>query len=304
MTNVSTILKLLRTLALCSILCNCISPCLSANLFYWTPDFDINSVLAPLAVIVLLTGIEIIKSVTLCAVCGKSLLGQFLANGWGVPLCQRHQQLEPCFSCHQPICMKLTGGGVRYKDGRWICNICRKTAIYDQERAQRLFDDVRKIMVDYGIHIDHSQKIPLRLAGLDEIDRLAGRTPEIEAGITLTVISRFGKTEASRYIKEVVILYGLPKEHMMAIMAHEFGHVWCFLHGFPDLPKRTREGLCELFAYLCLAKRHTADAKFNMKMIAQNHNPEYGDGFRDALKAMSNSSLEQLLERVRTTKAF
>jgi hypothetical protein len=200
--------------------------------------------------------------------------------------------------------MKVTGGGVKYKDGRWICNICRKTAVYDQKHAQRLFDDMRKIMEEYGIHIDQSQKIPLRLAGLDEIDRLSGCTPEIETGATLTVVSRYRKQEIGRFIKEVVILYGLPKEQMISIMAHEYGHVWCFLHGFPDLAKRTNEGLAQLFAYLCLKKRHTADARFHMQMIAKDANPNYGGGFRDAREAMSNGSLVELLERVRKTKAF
>lgn len=241
-----------------------------------------------------------------CAVCGEPMHGTFLVGSWGESFCKSHQsELKPCFSCNRLICQKLTGGGVEYQDGRQICNTCRETAIDDQNRAQQLFDEVRNIMmVSFGIHIDHPEQIPLHLAGLDEIDRLAGGTPAIEAGITLTVVTTCGNEEVSRIVKEVVILYGLPKDHTMSIMAHEFGHVWCFLQGFPDLEKKTKEGLCQLFAYLCLTKRDTAAAKFRMKEIAENLDPVYGDGFREAYQAMSDGSLAQLLERVRSRRAL
>jgi len=157
-------------------------------------------------------------------------------------------------------------------------------------------------MLEHEIRLEALDEIPLRLAGLDDLDQLAGGgTPAIEAGMTLTLVTTSGDREISRVVKEVVILYGLPREHTVSIVAHEFGHVWCFLHCFPELSKKTKEGLCQLFAYICLSQRDSAEARYHMKTIADNLDPEYGQGFREAKQALSSATLTSLLERVRQT---
>jgi hypothetical protein len=237
---------------------------------------------------------------TRCCICNKAMDGEYLTNFWNDSFCKRHkQELDECFGCNRLICASLTGGGVQYQDGRKICNICRKTAIDEVLEAKELFVEVRRVIARHGVTLDNNADVPLRLGSLDEIDKLAGGTPATEAGITLTQVTTLGGSETGRTIKEVVILYGLPRENAMQVIAHEFGHVWCFYNRMPELVLETSEGLCELFAYLCLSESRTPESRYYMRVISENEDAVYGNGFRRAREALGSKTLAQLLEQVR-----
>jgi hypothetical protein len=54
----------------------------------------------------------------------------------------------------------------------------------------------------------------------------------------------------------VLVLYGLPRDLVSSILAHEAMHVWLKLNqGFPfRMEPRLEEGLCQVVAYLYLQK--------------------------------------------------
>lgn len=239
---------------------------------------------------------------TKCGVCQKPLIGEFLTDYWQNKFCKNHvDELPRCFSCSRLISKSITGGGVEYKDGRKICHICRKTSIDDLSSAQSLFAQVRQVLAKLGLSVDASVNLPLRLANLDEIDRLAGGTPQTEAGISLLETQSVNGQEKARNVKEVVILHGLPREHTAAIMAHEFGHVWCFLNRMPNMPLNVQEGICELFAFGYLSEIDTPESEFHRNGIARNEDPVYGGGFRQVNDARGGRSIVAILDDLKET---
>lgn len=233
-----------------------------------------------------------------CSVCREPIKKEYFTDAWQNQFCARHKdELSPCFSCSRLICDNLTGGGVQYEDGRKICNLCRKTAVDELDQAAPLFAEMRRALAAMGANTDGD--FPLRLADLDEIDRLAGGTPQIEAGITLMEVITSDGRETARHVQEVLILRGLPRAHSVVVMAHEFGHVWCFLNRVPDMPLMLQEGLCELFAYLLLSQTDSPEYRYHMQNIAENTDPVYGAGFRKMRENLGNKKLSALLDDLR-----
>lgn len=234
-----------------------------------------------------------------CDICHEPIRGEYFTDSWENAFCDRHgKEFEQCFTCRRLICQSLTSGGVVYRDGRKACNICRKTAIDNLETAMPLFAQVRRVLAKQGLSVDESIRIPLRLASEDEIDKLAGGTPQIEAGISLLETITLNSAEAGRNVKEIVILHGLPITHASAVMAHEFGHVWCFLNKVPFISLPVQEGICEMFSFGYLSELDTVESRFHMKGIENNNDPVYGGGFRQVRDALRGRTLVALLSDV------
>ncbi len=234
-----------------------------------------------------------------CNVCHEPLRGEYFRDSWDNSFCARHgDELQQCFTCRRLICESITGGGVEYEDGRKMCNVCRMTAIDKIEAALPLFAQVQSILAKQGLSLDDSIRMPLRLASEDEIDNLAGGTPQIEAGLSLMETLTLNGLETGRNVKEVVILYGLPSTHAAAVLAHEFGHVWCFLNDLPHLPIHELEGICEMFSYEYLLSIDTPESRFHRKGIESNQDPVYGGGFRQIRDAINGRTLLAFLNDI------
>lgn len=240
-----------------------------------------------------------------CGICHEPIRGQYFTDSWENAFCDRHgKEFEQCFTCRRLICQSLTGGGVVYEDGRRMCNLCRKTAVDSIDAAMPLFAQVRSVLAKQGLRLDEGIRIPLRLASEDEIDKLAGGTQQIEAGISLLETVTLNSVEAGRNVKDVVILYGLPVTHASAVLAHEFGHVWCFLNNVPHISLAVQEGICEMFSFCYLAQLDTPESRFHMKGIENNNDPVYGGGFRQIRDAMRSRTFVAMLADLRKNESL
>jgi paxillin len=151
-----------------------------------------------------------------------------------------------------------------------------------------------------------------------------GRDLELRStrSVAATALARpdVSDVRESRRIEDVLLLRGMSRTATGATLAHEFGHCYLFARAFPALPLKTEEGVCELFAWLWLggglsvpaATRATlngADEAQNARRRARmerRQDPVYGDGFRDAKKALERcgGNLWTLLEHVRANAAL
>ena len=151
-----------------------------------------------------------------------------------------------------------------------------------------------------------------------------GRDLELRStrSVAATALARpdVSDVRESRRIEDVLLLRGMSRTATGATLAHEFGHCYLFARAFPALPLKTEEGVCELFAWLWLggglsvpaATRATlngADEAHNARRRARmekRQDPVYGDGFRDAKKALERcgGNLWTLLEHVRVNAAL
>ena len=124
----------------------------------------------------------------------------------------------------------------------------------------------------------------------------------------------------------VLVLYGMPREMTMEVLAHEMMHAHFRLHGFPPLSGRVEEGLCQLIAFLWLTRDadrdrtagrnhsrnnqntgsdHNEDIaalkRFCLHKLERDPDPDYGEGFREAYAAYLQHGLVKTLETVHTT---
>ncbi|MCJ7624538.1 MAG: protein DA1 [Anaerolineaceae bacterium] len=241
-----------------------------------------------------------------CALCHKSITGQSLVDSWGNKYCKRHSGDPQCFSCGRMIGQNLTDGGVRYKDGRIVCGICRKTAIDSDDTARKVFIQVQQTLtqiLDMDMRIDADR---LHLMDQVELDRaspkkISGIHPP---GLTLSELTTINRAESKRSIKGIFALTGLPEEHLSAVLAHELGHAWLFMSRFPKLPIKVEEGICMLLEAFWLQNLDTPEAAYRLNMLEKNDDPVYGRGYHQAKRALSKRSFSRLLEYVKKNQRF
>jgi hypothetical protein len=244
---------------------------------------------------------------TRCAVCGDYIEGPYVENFWGDTYCAEHQDAYPaCYACGRPVCRRLTGGGVRYNDGRVLCRRCRARAVDAPERAEALLRDVQAHLARHGVDTQDVD-VPLRLVSLSAL--MAGEDDPARArmrGRTETQIETRNGREVARRIQEVCALGGLPQELLLGVLAHELGHVWLFTQRVDDLPPALEEGLCNLFAYLLHAERaaSSAMARYCVRLLEEDPHPVYGAGLRRALAWYRQAGLPAVLEAVVTQQRW
>jgi hypothetical protein len=236
-----------------------------------------------------------------CAIGGEILKGEYVVNAWGDTYCAAHARgLAECYSCHRLVCDRLTGGGARYRDGRTVCNRCRRTAVDTAAQGQPVLDQVRRSLAKLGLEIGQVET-PLRLVDQPELQRRSTKPYSKQpAGMAShsTTTTRNGQI-VERTVEAILILHGLPQEHFAAIAAHELCHSYLFVNTFPDLEPVVEEGLCELAEYLWLQQQGTPEAAYRLKLMENNDDPIYGLGFRAARKAYQQRGLAPVLESVR-----
>jgi len=157
---------------------------------------------------------------------------------------------------------------------------------------------VYAFFLHHGLAV-RSKNIPLRLVNDRYQMTRSDRQKSSVCGRAVTQTrTRRGKI-VGRKVLEVSVLRGLPEEHFSAIAAHEFGHVWLFENGFGDLPRKVEEGICELFKYIWLRYQGTAAAHRRIKLMFNNNDPVYGDGFRAAYRSWQGRSFGELLKHLK-----
>lgn len=235
-----------------------------------------------------------------CAIGGEILKSAYLITAWGEPFCAQHEKALPkCYSCGRPICDRMTGGGVRYGDGRTMCNLCKRTSVDELRAGQRLLDAVRANLGRLGINTG-TVNIQLRLAEQGELERQSnrsyGRKP---AGMAHhSTVSQDGVI-IQRNVDGISILHGLPREHFESIAAHELMHVHLFVNAYPEMQPVVEEGLCELAEFLWLQRQKTKAAEVRLMSMQQNEDPVYGDGYRAARTVYDRMGLVKLLAHVK-----
>lgn len=242
-----------------------------------------------------------------CSVCLQPMKKEFLQDAWGNRFCRIHRKKLPrCFSCQRIICDAITQGGKAYEDKRTVCNICFASAVNDQQQAVALVSQMRGQMQHLGFPFK-DEHIPFRLVDQKELKKYAKRWKKDRPTLGMARANRSVDSKGNiveRQFEEIIILYGLPKEHFLSVAIHELCHAWLFFRCFDNLPTKVEEGICTLSEYLYLKTLDTKEAKVRLQIIMNNEDPIYGKGFRAARKAMDAQSLQGMLRQVYRKKKF
>ena len=223
-----------------------------------------------------------------CALCKAVITGDYLQDYWGNSYCQHHDGVAPiCDSCGRFISDDLTGGGVRYDDGRFVCNVCRPTSITDIDQLLALVRQVAKNMETFGMNVDY-KGIQIHLIGRDEMQKLSGHHSDGLRGFTdyREDFRVMGYSKNRRM--HMYLLYGMPRMEIISTIAHELAHVWQFNRGQFHSERAWSEGSCNYAAYLVLGRYPGRESSFFRVSLTRDADGVYGDGFR-RVKALAET---------------
>ncbi|MFA6716850.1 MAG: hypothetical protein WCS27_15835 [Victivallaceae bacterium] len=225
-----------------------------------------------------------------CALCGKPFRqGIVIKTPEGDKVyCEHCGALPKCFVCGLPA-----ASGTYLKDGRFLGANCGKTAIFSEDEAKKLFDEIRsRIAKDLNWSTKH--RIHLRLVDLNTLKKAsANYEPGMEMGLykyTYTVKTKTEKTYSllkghqektevkktnNRY--SILILNGLPEWKFVEVCAHELGHDW-MQENYPKIKDlKVKEGWAEYFASRV---NEIYGREYLNKRMESNPSKIYGDGYR------------------------
>jgi hypothetical protein len=200
-----------------------------------------------------------------CAACGNRLGAQvylFTRRGRDqkVSVCSACAKLETaCYICDLPV----KDRGMRLSDGRMLCEEDMKVAVLTQEDAASIFDDVKRevqsILSQLG-SLPHNN-INLILETKAHLDKtganvISTHDDSLLMGLTRTIGRGEGKFDHTIYI-----LYGLTRERMIAVSAHEYGHTWLHENVQRKLNHDTVEGFCDWMAYKIIQPKSPSETK-------------------------------------------
>lgn len=240
-----------------------------------------------------------------CAICAQPIRSEYFTNYWGESYCSSHEDKYPrCSCCGRLISQNSTGGGLKYSDGRSICNRCNATAVTDAGAAEQRLAKVKQGLGKLGLDC-RNLHTPIRLVNQDELTKLSTHAyAKRPNGMTRTQISTRNGDEVGREVQEILILYGLPDEFFASVSAHELAHAWLFMNHFPDLSPVVEEGICELVEVLWLKSQNTPQARYRIYLNESQEDSVYGGGLKAASKVMEKYNLMTLLDYVRKNKRF
>ncbi len=223
-----------------------------------------------------------------CSLCNSVLRGEYLQDYWGNSYCKRHDGEAPmCDSCGRFVSMELTGGGTRYDDGRFICNICKPKSVTDVDEILEIVFDVASHMKTFGMEVDYNG-IEIHLVGRDKMQTLSGHHSNGLRGFTdySEDWRVFGKSQNRKM--DIYLLYGMPRMEIINTVAHELAHVWQFNRGRFRNDRAWAEGSCNYASYLVLGKYPGRESSFFRTSLTRDADPVYGEGFR-RVKSLAES---------------
>jgi hypothetical protein len=243
---------------------------------------------------------------TRCAICGGRINGEYEVDLFGNEFHAAHaRELKRCSVCNRLICEPLTRGGMVYGDGRPVCNICYKGAVFNNSQIMELYRAVSATLKTIGLRINAgdlrvvgADKNMLRIhAGAEYSDHMQGF-----CDISKTTKTVNGKPVSTKTDYQLYVLNGMPVIYTEAVIAHELMHIWLQQNTANIHEEKLKEGACNFVSFKFLQMRNTPEAELQIVMLEKDPDPIYGDGFREVKARFLNSSFSSFLNylRVRT----
>lgn len=238
-----------------------------------------------------------------CHNCGKSIAEDYNAIGVEAhPVCRHCSETYPsCYLCASPADPKT--GGERLADSRYICGVDRKTAVFSQEVAHRLFQQASSD-VQSALGTAFSLKVPVKEVKLVDITGLmevsGGQYPKRDLldGRVLGLTTLTLKSKGSRRWTEpavVHLLSGIPSDRLLTVCAHEYAHVW-HAENHPNYSvtnSKMREGFAEWVAYKVSQHRQR---ERQMAVLTYPSQGVYYEGLQKFLEIEKRSGVSGVLK--------
>jgi hypothetical protein len=225
-----------------------------------------------------------------CVVCTKPILQQAIYIEGKGPYCNVCVRTNArCDVCG----VLVDKNGQLLTDGRHICRQCHATAVYQQQHAHLVYEQVKEIIHNY-LQLRLNVPTGLVLVGRDQMSDILQQNGRVIANVTNTlgVYLRRGRRRG------IYVQSGLPRLLLMQVIAHEWGHAWQRENG--PLMRETfhKEGFAEWVAYKVMEH---IDAKSAMsRMLARDD--IYGQALRNTLNIEKQSGEAGVLDWCQTAR--
>ena len=95
-----------------------------------------------------------------CSICDNMIKDkEYYVDAWGNPFHIYHKKTGTfCECCSRIISQKVTNGGYKLNDGRYICSLCDASVIQTEENINKSIDRVIQVLKNNGIdNIDKNE---------------------------------------------------------------------------------------------------------------------------------------------------
>ena len=230
-----------------------------------------------------------------CSICDNKIKDkEYYVDAWGNPFHIYHKKTGTfCECCSRIISQKITNGGYKLNDGRYICSLCDASVIQTEENINKSIDRVIKVLKNNGI--DNIDKNEINIELINKIEMSDNyKFHEVEHLKGLTKVNHENKK-----MYQVYILSNLPKIQFEAALAHELLHIWLFKKNI-TLDKPLMEGFCNLGSYLIYK---LDDTKFSKILLLSLENTETNsDAYKYTIlkKMMEKHNFKYILNNIQT----
>jgi hypothetical protein len=234
-----------------------------------------------------------------CSVCGQPLSGEYKVDIYGNRFHTIHlSELNKCDNCGRLICPQLAEGGISYGDGRHICNICYRKAVFTENDINDLLYKVMNKLNDLGLDVKN-ENVSIQGVNINELKRVSGTESfsELEGFCSSDANSELlnGKLQRKTFEHKIYVLNGIPSINLEAIIAHELMHSWTFQNTKNNQSSEVSEGSCNYISYLYLLGSSNPDVQYMLKRMEQNPDPIYGRGYLKIKERFGGQPLSALL---------
>ncbi len=238
-----------------------------------------------------------------CSICNKPINGEYLIDDYGLRYHKYHEtKLNRCDVCNRLISEKTTRGGVKYSDGRNVCNICKNKKLNSAWQYELSLNKVISRLNNYGL-LFNKETIKLKVVDLIELQRVSkNRHSKNIKGFSYTNIEVLGSKKTFQHT--VYVLNGIPPKYAEATIAHELMHVWISVNIKQKLAKQLEEGSCNYISYTYLKSDYSDDAKDIIKQLHNNPDKIYGDGYRKVYDRFRGRDFNLFLEYLKNNKTI
>jgi len=232
-----------------------------------------------------------------CIVSNEPLIGPYVEDYWGNCVHPRFRDVvDRCHSCGRFL--KSTDG-FRLSDGRRQCQVCRSTEVTALREVREIVLQARDWLEQAGIRFSISLgEIELDLVTIHDLEQMSDGNGDPHGMHVVQVRkSLFGRVSEESTIH---LLDHLPADLLLGVAAHELFHVWQHEKHADGGSMAWREGSANVAAWIVLSRIDSDLAHYQLQSLQETQDPNYGDGFRTALKYLEQHGMEKYLEKVST----
>jgi hypothetical protein len=227
-----------------------------------------------------------------CDICRRPLAGHSVRNHWGDQYCGSHvYEFRECSCCRRPICPSITGGGSDTRDGRPLCNLCRKTSVNHLNQAWPAFNKVRRYLTKQGLDLGHAS-LSLDLVDRVNLSSIASHAKPDRAfnGLAAMPLVPLTAGAAPGPQEQIRILHGLPWELFTAVCACELGHAWLHMKKNSMLTAEAEQDFCKSLSSRWLDSLGTPTSEVWVKILRETQSNPYSMGPRARVPARKSGS--------------